>query len=113
MKPAALRHRPFSERVRHVEAAIIHTWQLTAFASLREADPAAAAKLWKAMSQLCDNALAVLKAVKETYPDCGTPQLYDLTLDYKIAADKRHYQNLEDAECAQTPPPNGLFPPTT
>ena len=103
----------FAERVRHVAAAIIHTWQLTAFASLRESDPAAAAKLWKAMSQLCDNALAVLKQVKDMYPGCGAPQLYDLTLDYKIAADKRHYQSLEDAECAQTPPPNGLFPPTS
>jgi hypothetical protein len=103
----------FTEKVRHVEAAIIHTWQLTAFASLRESDPATAAKLWKAMSQFCDNALAVLKAFKDTYPDCGTPQLYDLTLDYKIAADTRYYQSLEDAECAQTPPPKGLFPPTS
>ena len=40
----------FGERVRHVEAAILHTWQLTAFASLRESKPAVAAKLWKAMS---------------------------------------------------------------
>jgi hypothetical protein len=102
----------FAERVRHVEAAIIHTWQLTAFASLRESNPAAAAKLWKAMSNLCDSALTVLKEVKDTYPLCGTPQLYDLSLDYKIAADKRYYQSLEDAECAQTPPPKELFPPT-
>lgn len=103
----------FAERVRHVEAVIVHTWQLTAFASLRESDPAAAAKLWKAMSQLCDNALVVLKAFKDTYPLCGTPGLYNLTLDYKNAAAKRYHQNLEDAECAQTPPPNGLFPPTS
>lgn len=100
----------FGERVRHVEAAIIHTWQLTAFASLRESDPAAA-KLWEAMRLLCDNALAVLNTFKATYSGCGTPQPYDLALDYKIAANKRHYQSLEDAECAQTPPPNGLFPP--
>ena len=103
----------FGERVRQVEAAIRHTWQLTAFASLREADPATAAKLWKRMSELCDRSLAVLKEFKDKYSFCGTPELYDLTLDYKIAADKRHYQNLEDAECVQTPPPNGLFPPTS
>ena len=65
----------FSERVRHVEAAILHTWQLTAFASLRESDPAAAAKLWKRMSELCDRSLAVLREFKDKYPFCGTPQL--------------------------------------
>ena len=100
----------FSEQVRNVQAVILHTWQLTAFASMRESNPEAAARLWKHMSELCDRALAVLKEVKDMYPDCGTPELYDLTLDYKNAADKRFYQNLEDAECAQTPPPKGLFP---
>jgi hypothetical protein len=100
----------FVDQVRNVQAVIIHTWQMTAFASLREPDPAAAAKLWKRMSQLCDSALTVLKQVRAKYPHCGTPELYDLTLDYKRAADKRHYENLKDAECAQTPPPKGLFP---
>jgi len=103
----------FGERVRHVEAAILHIWQLTVFASLRESKPTVAAKLWKAMSQLCDDVLAVLKAAKDTYLLCGTTECYDLTFDYKIAADKRYYQSLEDAECARTPPPNGLFPPTS
>jgi hypothetical protein len=30
-------------------------------------------------------------------PYCGTPELYDLALDYKITADKNYRQNLEDA----------------
>ena len=55
----------------------------------------------------------MLKAAKDTYLLCGTTECYDLTFDYKIAADKRYYQSLEDAECARTPPPNGLFPPTS
>jgi hypothetical protein len=103
----------FGDQVRNVQAAIIHTWQMTAYASLRQSEPAAAAKLWKAMSEFCDHALTVLRQVKETFPRCGTPELYDLTLDYKIAADQRHYQSLEDAECALTPAPKGLFPPTS
>jgi hypothetical protein len=100
----------FGDHVRNVQAVIIHTWQMTAYASMRESDPAAAAKLWKEMSRLCDSALTALKCLKDKYPLCGTPELYDLTLDYKIAADKRYYQNLEDAECAKTQPPEGLFP---
>ena len=100
----------FTDQVRNVQAVIIHTWQMTAYASLRESEPATAAKLWKEMSQLCDHALIALKRLKEKHSYCGTPELYNLTLDYKNAADKRHYQNLEDAECAQTPPPRGLFP---
>jgi hypothetical protein len=102
----------FSRQVRNVQAAIIHTYQITAYSSLRQADPMSAAALWKAMSDLCDRALGVLRTLKDTYPGCGTNELYDLTLDYKIESDKRYYQNLEDAQWAKTPPPNGLFPKT-
>jgi hypothetical protein len=103
----------FSKHVINVQAAIIHTYQLTAFASLREADPAEAASLWKEMGKLCEKAVNVLKTLKDTYPYCGTPQLYDLALDYRSEAEKRYYQNLQDAECAKMPLPEGLFPKTT
>jgi len=100
----------FSQHVRNVQAAVIHTYQVTAFASLREPDPANAAMLWKELSKFCESALTVLRTLKEAYAGCGTPELYDLTLDYKSEADKRYYQNLEDSECAKTPAPEGLFP---
>jgi hypothetical protein len=100
----------FANHIRNVQAAIIHTYQFTAVAALRESDPTLAANLWKEMSQLCDSALKALKALKDTYPHCGTPQLYDLTLDYRSEAEKRYYQNLQDAECAKMPIPMGLFP---
>ncbi len=100
----------FSDEVRNVQAAIIHTYQLIASASLQEASPESAAHLWKAMSLFCDAALASLGRLKDAYPASGTLELYDLALDYKLQADKRFYQNLEDAECAKTEIPKGLFP---
>jgi hypothetical protein len=51
--------------------------------------------------------------LRDIYPGCGTPELYDLALDYMREADKRYYQNLQDSECAKTQIPKGLFPETT
>lgn len=103
----------FTKLVRNVEAVIRHTYQLTAHAAIREADPAKASVLWREMEELCQAALTELKELKEVYPQCGTPELYDLTLDYVIAAQERRSQNMEDAECLKTPVPNGLFQTTS
>lgn len=100
----------FGHKVRNVQAAIIHTHQVVAHLAIQQPDPEAAAMLWKEMNELCDAALLVLKDLKDKYPYCGTPELYDLALDYKIIADKNYKQNLEDAECAKLTPPNGMFP---
>src|SRR5437762_3301713 len=86
----------FSNQVRNVQAAVIHTYQLTAFASLREADAAKAASLWKEMVAFCEEALTALKTLKDRFPHCGAPQLYDLALDYRGEAEKRYHQNLQD-----------------
>ena len=103
----------FGKHVRNVQAVIIHTYQMTAHAAIREADPAKAAALWKEMETLCQEALKELKELKDVHPHCGTPELYDLTLDYMNAAQHRFSQNMEDAECLKTPVPNGLFQTTS
>jgi hypothetical protein len=100
----------FGHKVRNVQAAIIHTYQVVAHLAIQQADAAGAAVLWREMNELCDAALVALRDLKGKYPYCGTPELYDLALDYKITADKNYRQNLEDAECATLTPPNGLFP---
>src|SRR6266481_2289297 len=89
----------FSVHVRNVQAAVIHTYQITAFESVREADPGIAAKLWKSMMEFCESALTALGHLKDTHPSCGVPSLYDLALDYRAEAEKRYYQNLQDSEC--------------
>jgi len=99
----------FGVHVRNVRAAIVHTYALVAHASVKEASPEVAAALWNAMIEQCNDALRVLRKLKDLYPDCGTPQLYDLTLDYRREAEERYRQNLEDSQC-QTPTPAGLFP---
>ena len=103
----------FSRHVRNVQAAIVHTYQMVAHQAVRESDPGKAAVLWKEMGELCDDALKKLKELKDIYPTCGTPELYNLTLDYKNAAHRRYLDNLEDSECATTLPPSGLFPHTS
>jgi hypothetical protein len=113
MEKAAERQDPceeFFNHVRNVQASIINTYQVTAFVSLRERDPMVAASAWKRMRELCENALRVIGLFRMAYPNCGTPALYDLTLDYRAEAEKRYLQNLQDSECAKTPPPAGLFP---
>jgi hypothetical protein len=98
----------FSEHVRSVQGAVVHTYQITAFAAVREQDPKRAAERWKEMVKFCDAALEATKTLKDRFPLCGTPQLYDLVLDYRSQAEKRFYQNLQDSECPS--PPEGLFP---
>src|SRR2546428_12163638 len=85
----------FSVHVRNVQAAVIHTYQITAFESLRESDPKVAAQLWKSMMEFCELALNALRHLKDIYPYCGTPSLYDLALDYRSEAEKRYHQNLQ------------------
>jgi hypothetical protein len=99
----------FGARVRNVEAAIVHTYALIAHTAIKEASPDAAATLWKSMVEQCDQALRVLRKFKDLYPNCGTPALYNLTLDYRREAEDRYRQNSEDAQC-QMPIPAGLFP---
>lgn len=89
----------FTEHVQRVEAAIVHTYQLVAHTAIRQESPAEAAELWRELSLYCDFALQKLKGLRDQFPECGTPELYDRALDYKNAADERYYQNVHDAEC--------------
>jgi hypothetical protein len=103
----------FGRHVQNVQAAIIHTYQIVAYQAIRDKDPAVAAARWKAMSDFCDAALATLKDLKNAHPHCGTPELYDLALDYKSAAFDRYLANQEDSECLKANKgeiPSGLFP---
>jgi hypothetical protein len=99
----------FGNHVIAVKAALIHTYALVAHASIQEKSPEAAAELWKTMVVFCEESLNVLRKLKDLYPHCGTPQLYDLSLDYRQEAQERYLSNLEDSKC-QTPIPDRLFP---
>jgi hypothetical protein len=62
------------------------------------------------MGLFCRTALASLGNLKTKYPDFGTPALYDMVLDYKLACDKRYRGALEELECQKTDFPKGLLP---
>ena len=97
----------FYKHVRNVQSAIIHTYQLKAYAAVRLEDPKEAATLWREMTDFCNSALEAISELRSKHPQCGTAELYDLALDYKAQAEKRYYENLKDSECQ--PVPEGLF----
>ena len=99
----------FYRRARNVEAAVIHTYQITAQASLREADPLKAADMWKDMVKFCESVLVILKNLKQKYPTCGASEVYNIALDYRGQAQRRYFNNLQDSECQTIP--EGIFPP--
>ncbi len=67
-------------------------------------------KIWRQMSGLCSHTLQALTGLKEKYPYCGRPALYDLALDYKLASDKRYREVMEEMACQKMEFPKGLFP---
>ena len=103
----------FSQKVFDVQCAIVNTYQIVAYFSLREPDPAKVAGWWKQVSEVCDTALKTLKGLKDVYPHCAASDLYDMILDFKLGAEKRRWANEQDAECLKTSLPIGLFQKTS
>lgn len=102
----------FSRQVTLVESAIVNGFALTAQSCKKSTDLAEIAESWARMSCVCENALKVLLSLKDRYVYCGTPQLYDQVLDYKIACDERHGGVMEEITWQNHQFPEGLFPTT-
>ncbi len=100
----------FGAQVAGVHAALVHTYRIVSFVGVRTENPKIAAQYWKRMGEFCDLALSALKTLKEKFPYCGTPAVYDLALDYKLASDERYNQNILDSECLNLEIPTDLFP---
>src|SRR4051794_31246434 len=100
----------FGRYVSGVQAALVHTYRIVAYVAVREESPKQAAAHWRKMSEFCDLALEALKNLKDKFPYCGTPAVYDLALDYKIASEERYTENIRDSECLNLAIPQGLFP---
>ena len=109
--PAAMDAREaFSKQVRAVEGLITNTYRVAVAFARKANDPHEESETWRCMGGLCNMAIQILSTLKEKYPYCGTPQLYDLVLDYKIACDKRRNETEEEIACQTLPTPTGLFP---
>jgi hypothetical protein len=100
----------FTRQVRLVEGIVVQTYGVAAALAKKTEDLNEVADVWNKMSRFCHSALQILADLKHKYPYCGTSELYDLVLDYKLAADKRYTGTLEEATCQKTEFPKGLFP---
>lgn len=102
----------FANQVRIVEGLLRQTYAVAAALAKKTEDLREVAEIWRHMGSFCNSTLHTLASLKEKYPSCGTPQLYDLALDFKLACDKRYRAVLEEIACQNTALPNGLLPET-
>jgi hypothetical protein len=103
----------FSKQVRLLEGILTHSYSLAVSIVRRAENLSEIAETWKQMESLCSNSLQTLKKWKDKYPYCGTSELFDLALDYKLACSKRYASAVEEMECQKQDLPKGLFPETT
>lgn len=102
----------FSKEVRLLEGFLTNTYAVAVSVSKRAEDLTEVAQVWERMAAFCANALHTLARLKDKYPECGTVDLYDLALDYKLACEKRFRSVMEEIECQNQSLPKGLFPAT-
>lgn len=100
----------FTRQVRKVESVVVHTYGVAAALARKADDLNEVADVWSRMSSFCQTALRGLSSLKHKYPSCGTPALYDLVLDYKLASDKRFKNASEEMACQENQFPKGLLP---
>lgn len=100
----------FTRQVSIVEGVMVQSYGIAAAMARRADDLNEVVEIWSAMSRFCQSALASLATLKHKYPYCGTPALYDKTLDYKLACDKRYRGAMEEMACQKAEFPKGLLP---
>ena len=103
----------FSRQVRLVESVVEGTYVIAVQATRKTEDLKEVAQVWQVMGNLCDKALGVVCTLKDRYLYCGTPELHDRLLDYKLACTRRYEQVHEEILCQTMPMPEGLFPSLT
>ncbi|MEI6390782.1 MAG: hypothetical protein WCT12_06720 [Verrucomicrobiota bacterium] len=100
----------FTRQVRIVQGIVIQTYGVAAALAKKADDVSEVVEIWSRMSFFCRAAMVSLSSLKHKYPYCGTPQLYDMVLDYKLACDKRYRGAMEELACEKTEFPKGLLP---
>jgi hypothetical protein len=100
----------FAREVRLLESFLIQTYAVAVAVAKRADNFEEVAQVWQHMGLFCTKALHSLKKLKDKYPHCGTSQLFDLALDYKLACEKRFRGISEEIECQKQNLPKGLFP---
>ena len=100
----------FEREVRSLESGIISAYKIAVYLAKRTIDLKELCEIWKTASEICESILKAMKSLKESRPECGMSQLYDLALDYRNATFKRYQLNLEGLEWEKAEDPAELFP---
>jgi len=100
----------FAKQVRQLEGFITQAYVVAVSIAKKTDDLKEVANVWERMGLFCTSSLHTLAKLKDKYPYCGTSELYDLTLDYKLACNKRYRSVMEEIECQKQDLPMGLFP---
>jgi len=99
----------FSRQVFMVQGSLKQTFRAATLIAKKAPELEGIAELWARMSLFCDSVLRTLASLKEKYPECGTPALYDLALDLKRACEDRLRDVEEEIECQKIDLPKGLL----
>ena len=105
--------RIFANEVARVETVLKQAYKAAALMARRTDTPEQEAEVWQRMQELAGVVIDTLKQLTEVFPNCGTSELYNLALDYRLAADKRLANISESIQCHGLPMPDGLFPRMT
>lgn len=100
----------FTRQVHSLESFVKETYRIAIIVARKSEDAEEVIQIFSSISSFCSDAMGVLTSLRSKYPYCGTPELYDMVLDYKLACDQRRNNLLAELEC-----PNQLtqlFPPT-
>jgi hypothetical protein len=100
----------FSKQARLVEGVLVQTYGIAAKLTRDIEDLPEIAEVWKDMADFCNLVLQTLSSLKAGLPCCGTSELYDLALDYKLACDKRYRGIQEELSCQKSEFPKGILP---
>ena len=95
-----------------MEVTLKSTYKLAALLAKRSATLEQEAEVWRSMVEYAKGVMNALEQLKEIYPDCGTPELHNLALDYWTAATERLSLVTGAIKCQTLPMPAGLFPQT-
>ena len=100
----------FRHQVAVLEGTLKQTFRAATLLAKKSVELEEVADVWKRMSDFCDSVLAILSSLKVKYPDCGTPELFDLALGYEQACEDRLRDVQEEIECQKMDLPKGLLP---
>jgi hypothetical protein len=99
----------FEDKVKLVEGFMRQVWRIAVQTSRNTDELESIASIWQSFISFCDDVVRISEAYKDAFLHGETSELYDLALDYRIAAQERYNDVLEEIRCLKIETPAGLF----